>query len=80
MKTILLSTVLLLLSAGALLAQSKGRSTKYTLFPDYDADIARMKQNNAKDADTKQKSTRSTRELIFTNYRQQQAARTATPK
>ncbi len=79
MKTILLFTGLLLLSAGALMAQSKGRSTKYTLFPDYDADIAKMKKNESANSDVKSKSTRSPREQIFTDYKPQSGARTVKP-
>ncbi|WP_119078739.1 hypothetical protein [Chitinophaga alhagiae] len=78
MKAIFLFTCLLLLSAGALMAQSQspkaGRSTKYVLFPDYDADMAKLKQDATADVDNKRKNTRNVRELIFTNYQPQQAA------
>lgn len=71
MKTILLFAGLLLLSAGALMAQSKGSSTKYILFPDYDADIARLQKNSKTDDNARQKSIRSTKEQIFKDYRPQ---------
>lgn len=73
MKAILLFTCLLFLSAGALMAQSKGQSTKYRLFPDFDADMARLQKDQAPAADAKQKNARSTRELIFTDYKPQQS-------
>lgn len=73
MKAILLFTCLLFLSAGALMAQSKGQSTKYRLFPDFDADIIRLQKNQASSVDVKQKNARSTKELIFTDYKTQQS-------
>lgn len=78
MKAIFLFTCLLLFSAGALMAQSQSpkaaQSTKYRLFPDYDADIAKLKADAARNDDDKRRTTRNVRELIFTNYRPQQAA------
>ncbi|WP_343703524.1 hypothetical protein [Chitinophaga sp.] len=78
MKAIFLFTCLLLFSAGALMAQSQSpkaaQSTKYRLFPDYDADIAKLKADAALNVDDKRKTTRNVRELIFTNYKPQQAA------
>lgn len=83
MKTILLFTCLLLLAAGSAMAQSTakkaGQSTKYILFPDFDADYARLQKNTATAGeDGQRKSTRSPRELMFTNYKpQNNAARPA---
>jgi hypothetical protein len=79
MKPILLLTGLLLLCAGALMAQSASpkaaRSTKYTLFPDFDADMVRLNsQKTTAEKNSKQSTTRNTRELIFKDYKPQQSA------
>ncbi|RPE09668.1 hypothetical protein EGT74_22070 [Chitinophaga lutea] len=75
MKTILLLTGLLFLSAGAVMAQSASpqaaRSTKYLLFPNYDADMANLKKASVSGHEGKPKVTGSVRESIFTNYKPQ---------
>ncbi|UYQ93673.1 hypothetical protein MKQ68_00975 [Chitinophaga horti] len=76
MKQVFMLLALLTIGAFGAHAQQSGRqSTKYTLFPDFDKDVQRLKAE--KEKNTRQAApaaAKTPRQQIFTDYKPQSAA------